>query len=108
MGGENGECVDYTSLDVHLTSLRERTRQTKRRERERKVQGVRGCRVGLWWSLPEGLTKAVTGAPLTEETSVTPKKPQEKAQKTKSNSRKERTETRILSRMCRASVQVNT
>ena len=51
--------------------------------------------VGVWVSLPEGVTKAVTGAPLTEKASVTPEKPlgnQKKAQKTKSDSRKERTE----------------
>ena len=49
--------------------------------------------VGVWVSLPEGVTKAVTGAPLTEKASVTPEKPlgnQKKAQKTKSDSRKKR------------------
>ena len=49
-----------------------------------------------WWCLPEGVTKAVIGALLTKKASSN-LKGQEKFQKTKSNSRKKRTETRILS-----------
>ena len=47
------------------------------------MQGVRGRRVGVWVCLPEGVTQAVTGTPLTEKASVKPKKPLENEKRTR-------------------------
>ena len=45
-GGEGRE--KGTSLDVHLTSLKERTKQSKKaRKKKERCKGVRGCGQGV-------------------------------------------------------------